>query len=139
MALHSSTLSWAFVAFSAMGLLPAANAEPGRHTVLVMLQNVARAPSAPVELAQAEASRLYALIGVDVVWVTEVPDPPRRLQVVCLTTMEPLRELNVADSAVEYTLVPLGRRAIRTYVFGRVSREPRVSSARSWTRYWPSQ
>lgn len=71
--------------------MPAASrAEPGRATVPVMLQNLAGVPSHIVQPAQAEVSRLNALIGVEVVWVTEVPDRAGHMRVVCLTTMGPV-------------------------------------------------
>jgi hypothetical protein len=122
---HFSKPSCGFLIVAALVCLPAASsAEPGRPSVLVMLQNLAGAPSALVELAQGEVARLYALIGVEVVWVTEVPDHAGHMRVVCLTTMRPPRGVNVADSALGYTLLPRGKRAILTYVMWR-----RVESA----------
>jgi hypothetical protein len=65
-----------------------------------------------------EVIRLYDLIGIEVIWVAEVPDPARRLRVVCLITHDGRpHEVKTADSVLGYTLVPHGGRGIRAYVF----------------------
>ncbi len=127
---HFSKLSYGFLIVAALVCLPATNsAEPGRPSVFVMLQNLAGAPTALVELAQGDVARLYALIGVEIVWVTEVtevPDPARRMRVVCLTKLDPPHQVNVLDSAVGYTVLARRKRTLRTYVsWRRVERASR--------------
>ena len=80
-----------FTAFLVVGAwLPSTgSAQPAGPGVLVLLQNDAGVPTDVALKAQAEVVRLYALIGVEVAWVTEVPQPGRRVRVVCLVTWEP--------------------------------------------------
>ena len=82
-----------------------------------MLQNDANAPSDLVDRARGEVARLYSLIDIDIVWVTEVP-ADTRLRVVSLTTWEP-SEKKVQPSVLGYTQVAPGKRGMRGYVFWR--------------------
>ena len=82
-----------------------------------MLQNDANAPAYLVDRATIEAARLFSLIDIDVVWVTEVP-AAARLRVVSLTTWEP-DDRKVETSVLGYTQVAEGKRGIRAYVFWR--------------------
>jgi hypothetical protein len=96
--------------------------QPVQPKVLVMLQNPARAPADVVARAQAEVARLYALIGVEITWVTAVPEAGTRLRVVSLTTWEP-KEDKIPATVLGYTQAGLEKRGIRAYVFwGRVER-----------------
>jgi len=68
-----------FLSVSAWVGLPAnGGAQPVSPPVLVLLQNDADVPPAVVAKAQAEVVRLYGLIGVEVTWVTKVPEPGSR-------------------------------------------------------------
>ena len=70
-----------------LSCLPAASqAQSVRPTLLVMLQNDANVESDLAAKAQSEVARLFDLIDVDLVWVTEVPAAGIRLRVVSVTT-----------------------------------------------------
>jgi hypothetical protein len=58
-----------------------------------MLQNDAGAPSDLVDRASREVTRLFSLIDIDIVWVTDVP-ADARLRAVSLTTWEPIDSPN---------------------------------------------
>jgi hypothetical protein len=110
--------SSAFLILTTWACLPAVSAaQPVRPTVLVMLQNDANAPADLVDRASREAARLFSLIDIDIIWVTEVP-ADTRLRVVLLTTWEP-DERKVEPSVLGYTQVAEGKRGIRAYVFWR--------------------
>lgn len=80
--LHLSVASGLFSATPAV-------AGPQRPQVWVLLRNDARADLKLVDSAKAELARLYALIDVDLVWVTEIPTPEKRLHVICLVNGDP--------------------------------------------------
>ena len=61
-----------FVASGAISVTPAV-AGAVRPQILVLFRNDARAEQGLVDSAKAEVTRLYALIDVDLIWVTEVP------------------------------------------------------------------
>jgi hypothetical protein len=82
-----------------------------------MLQNDAGAPSDLVDRASREVTRLFSLIDIDIVWVTDVP-ADARLRTVSLTTWEP-SEQKVEPSVLGYTHGSPGKRGIRGYVFWR--------------------
>jgi hypothetical protein len=111
-------ISPASLALTALTCLPTASAaQPARPTVLVMFQNEVNAPSELVDRASKEAARLFNLIDIDIVWVTEVP-ANTRLRVVSLTNWEP-DERKVQPSVLGYTQIAQGKRGIRAYVFWR--------------------
>jgi hypothetical protein len=117
--IQHSTYFGAFLTVTAWAGLPADSAaQPAGPGVLVILQNDAGVPPDIAAIAQAEVVRLYGLIGVDIAWVTKVPDPVRRVRVVSLVKWEP------ADDAVPASvlgLTPLDHegRGYRGYVFWR--------------------
>ena len=118
MGIQFSALSSAFLTITTLTSLPAVSAaQPVRPTVVVMLQNDARAPSDLVDRANREVTRLFSLIDIDIVWVTDVP-ADARLRVVSLTTWEP-SEQKVQPSVLGYTHGSAGKRGIRGYVFWR--------------------
>ena len=86
--------------------------------MLVLLQNDADVPPAVVARAQAEVVRLYGLIGVEVAWVTKVPEPGRRLRIVCLVAWEPA-DRRIPESVLGVTNTSRGDRGILAYVFWR--------------------
>jgi hypothetical protein len=98
--------------------LPAASAEPPGPTVLVLLQNDAGVPSNVVGIAQAEVVRLYGLIGVEVVWITRMPEVGGRVRVVSLVAWEPADD-SVPTSVLGVTYVSPKGRGYRAYVFWR--------------------
>lgn len=101
-----------------------------RPTVWAMLHNEAKAQEPLVDGVQAEVARLYALIDIDLIWVTKVPSPDKRLHVVCLVTWEP-SENSLPSSALGYTLTSPGHRGILAYVFlRRVERASQKFKAR---------
>jgi hypothetical protein len=108
----------------------AATSESVRPTVSALLNNDARVEQTLVDKAQAEAARLYALIDIDLIWVTEVPSPDKRLLVVCLVTWEP-DEKSLPASVLGYTPARPGHRGILAYVFlRRVERASQKFKAR---------
>jgi hypothetical protein len=82
-----------------------------------MLQNDAHVPSDLLDRAGREVARLFSLMDIDIVWVTEVP-AATRLRVVSVTTWEP-SEQKVQASVLGYTQVAPGKRGTRGYVFWR--------------------
>jgi hypothetical protein len=106
-----------FVSVSAWVGLPAnVGAQWVSPPVLVLLQNDAGVPPAVVAKAQAEVVRLYALIGVEVTWVTKVPEPGRALRTICLVAWEPADR---PESVMGLTYTGQGGRGVRAYVFWR--------------------
>ncbi len=101
-----------------------------RPTVWALLHNQAKADPTLVDKAQAEVARLYALIGVDVIWLAKVPGPDTRLHVVCLVTWEP-SESTLPASVLGYTPTKPGHRGNLAYVFlRRVERSSQKFTAR---------
>jgi hypothetical protein len=108
-----------FLALAMSAGLPAElRAQITRPAVPVLLQNDAGAPADVVSDAKREASRLFALIGVDITWVDQVPSPLGRLRVVSVTPWEP-DDRKTATSVLGYTQTAPGQRGIRAYVFWR--------------------
>jgi hypothetical protein len=88
--------------------------------VRVILLNDRVVPVALAERTQAEVTRLYKLIGVEVVWVAE-PPPDEELRTIKLTTWEPREDQ--FPFALGMTPAQPGTRGTRGYVFwGRVQR-----------------
>ena len=90
-----------------------------------MLQNEANVESDLAAKAQSEVARLFDLINVNLMWVTEVPAAGIRLRVVSVTTWEPPDR--IPASVLGYTQVAPGKRGTRAYVFW--SRVERASSS----------
>ena len=106
-----------FLSISACVGLPAnAGAQPISPPVLVLLQNDAGVAPAVVARAQAEVVRLYGLIGVEITWVTKVPEYGTRLRIVCLVAWEPADR---PESVLGLTNTGPGGRGILAYVFWR--------------------
>ncbi len=126
-----STLSSIFLTTITLACLPAGSAaQPARPGVLVMLQNDANVPTELVERARGEVTRLFSLIDIDLVWVTDVPQPGTRLRVVSITMWEP-PDQKVQPSVLGYTHGAQGKRGVRGYVFWRrVERTSLTFSAR---------
>lgn len=106
MLLAVSTVAW---------LPPSAAAEAPPGPVQVALRNDSLAPPDVQNLAQAEATRLYALIGVEIVWVSAATDDVA-VRMVKLTTWEP-REDRVPAMALGVTYSAEGATEARAYVF----------------------
>ena len=121
--LHLSVASGLFSATPAV-------AGPQRPQVWVLLRNDARADPKLVDSAEAELARLYALIDVDLVWVTEIPTPEKRLHVICLVNGEPAGR-SLPETALGYTPAGHGQRGVLAYVFLRRNRAsiPKIQSA----------
>ena len=116
MGIQFSALSSAFLTITALTWLPAvAAAQPARSPVQVMLQNEANVPSELVERARGEVTRLFALIDIEIRWVTDVPAPGTRLRTVSLTKWEPPDK----PSVLGYTQTAPEKRGVRGYVFWR--------------------
>jgi len=109
-----------FILFLSISTLVAAaenlRARPVGPPVLVLLQNDAEVPLAVVVKAKAEVVRLYGLIGVEIIWVTRVPEPGRRLRIVCLVAWEPADR---PESVMGLTNTGPSGRGILAYVFWR--------------------
>ena len=103
------------VASGAISMTPAV-AGAVRPQFWVFLRNDARAEQRLVDNAKAEVTRLYALIDVDLIWVTGVPTPEKPLHVICLVTKE-LDGQNLPESALGVTPTGLGHRSVLAYVF----------------------
>lgn len=108
----------ACMGLAAMGLPANAGAQPVGPPVLVLLQNDAGVAPAVVASAQAEVVRLYGLIGVEVTWVTKVPEYGTRLRIVCLVAWEPA-DRRFPESVMGFTNTGPGGRGILAYVFWR--------------------
>ncbi len=116
MGTQRSTFFTVFLSVAAAGLPVGSSAQPLAPAVLVMLQNDAGVPSEVAARAQAEVVRLCGLIGVEVAWVTEVPEPGRRVRVVSLVTWEPADDA-IPESVLGLTYANRERRGYRAYVF----------------------
>jgi hypothetical protein len=109
------------VAF-AVASLPHTSRSKGESSpqVRVILLNDSVVPVDLAERAQAEVTRLYKLIGVEVVWVAE-PPPDEELHTIKVTTWEPREDQ--FPFALGMTPAQRGTRGTRGYVFwGRVQR-----------------
>jgi hypothetical protein len=101
------------------GLIPDGAAQSVGPAVNVLLLNDARVPSDVAGRAQAEVTRLYRLIGVEVTWVTRMPPPAGgRARVVSLVTWEPA-ETEVPPSVLGFTYRSREKRGYLGYVFWR--------------------
>jgi hypothetical protein len=124
--IQHSTYFAAILTVTAWAGLPAdGSAQPVVPPVLAMLQNDARIPPEGAAIAQAEVVRLYGLVGVQIAWITKMPEPGRRVRVVCLVKWEPADD-SVPASVLGLTSVDREGRGYRAYVFW-----PRVHAA-SW-------
>ena len=103
-----------FVASGAISVTPAVAAV--RPQIWVLLRNDARAEQRLVDNAKAEVTRLYALIDVDLIWVTEGPTPDKLLHVICLVATEPDGK-SLPESALGVTPGGLRHRGVLAYVF----------------------
>jgi hypothetical protein len=107
----------------AIGVLPGKVAgQTSRPQVRVLLLNDNVVPTDLVERARGEVARLYALINIDVVWVTEGAGPDRPVPgsvvyVIKLTTWEPRED--EYPSALGMTPAQIDERGRRAYVFWR--------------------
>jgi hypothetical protein len=81
-----------------------------------MVQNDAAVPAGVLARAQEEVARLFAIAGVGLVWVTDVPQNGARVRFVCLTTWEPSAK-RIPETALGYTQAGVRSRGIRAYVF----------------------
>jgi hypothetical protein len=81
-----------------------------------MIHNPANVPPDIVGRARDEVARLFGLIGVEIVWVRQVPPPGTRVRIVSLVTWEP-NEDQAPASALGYTLTGPGTRGVLAYVF----------------------
>ena len=100
------------------------SAQPVCPTVMVMLQNEAGLRADLVARAAAEVVRLYSLIGVDIEWVTSVPENSGRLRSVCLVTRDS-GEDSVSSHVLGVTYTRPGEPKKRAHVF--VERVQRAS------------
>ncbi len=96
-------------------LAPAAAADASRGPVQVALHNDGLAPPDVASRAQAEVTRLYALIDVAIVWVPQTTDDAA-VRIVKLTTWEP-REDRIPAMALGATYGAEGVAEARAYVF----------------------
>jgi len=99
-------------------------AQPACPSVMVMLQNEAGLRADLVARAAAEVVRLYSLIGVDIEWVTSVPENSGRLRSVCLVTRDS-GEDSVSSHVLGVTYTRPGEPGRRAHVF--VQRAQRAS------------
>jgi hypothetical protein len=113
--LQSFAFASAFLFVVGLSFPTASHAQPARPTLLVMLQNDANVDSDLAAKAQSEVARLFDLINVDLLWVTDVPAAGTRLRVVSLTTWEPPDR--IPASVLGYTQAAPGKRGTRAYVF----------------------
>jgi hypothetical protein len=87
-------------------------------------------PSDIVDRASVEVARLFSLIGVEIVWVSDVPPPGTRVRIASLVTWKP-REDWIPATALGYALTGPGARGILAYVFWpRIERVSEQFSAR---------
>ena len=100
------------------------SAQPACPSVMVMLQNEAGLRADLVARAAAEVVRLYSLIGVDIEWVTSVPENGGRLRSVCLVTRDS-GEDSVSSHVLGVTYTGPGEPGKRAHVF--VQRAQRAS------------
>ena len=115
-----------FVASGAISVTPAV-AGAVRPQILVLFRNDARAEQGLVDSAKAEVTRLYALIDVDLIWVTEVPTPEKLLHVICLVIKEPDGTI-LSESALGVTPAASGCSGLCVSAADR-ARVPEIQSA----------
>jgi hypothetical protein len=92
-----------------------ARADPGAPVVVAMLQNDAAVPTDVAARAKDEVRRLFALIDVEIAWVSDVPRDGTSLRVVTLLRGEPLKK-KIPPNALGYTASAGTVRGIRGYV-----------------------
>jgi len=92
---------------------------------MVMLQNEAGLRADLVARAAAEVVRLYSLIGVDIEWVTSVPENGGGLRSVCLVTRDSGEDSSVSSHVLGVTYTGPGEPGRRAHVF--VQRAQRAS------------
>ena len=90
-------------------------AQPACPSLKVLLQNEAGLRADLVAKAAAEVVRLYRLIGVDIEWVTPLPENNDRLRSVCLVTREP--KDSVSPHVLGVTYKRPGEAGKRAHVF----------------------
>ena len=90
-----------------------------------MLQNEAGLRADLVARAAAEVVRLYSLIGVDIEWVTSVPENGGRLRSVCLVTRDSGEDSSGSSHVLGVTYTRPGEPGKRAHVF--VQRAQRAS------------
>jgi hypothetical protein len=101
-----------------------------RPRIPALLNNDARGDQALVDAAKAEVVRLYALIEIDLIWVSEVPGPDTEQHVICLVAWEP-DQTKLGSSVLGYTPARPGHRGALAYVFlRRVERSSQKFKAR---------
>jgi hypothetical protein len=100
----------------AIAFMPAtARADPGAPVVVAMLQNDAAVPTDVAARAKVEVRRLFALIDVEIAWVSDVPRDGTTLRVVTLLRGEPMKK-KMPPNALGYTASVGNVRGIRGYV-----------------------
>ena len=125
MVLRHSRLATALVAVTVwVGLAASGDAQRASPRVVVMLQNDAGVHAHVVATAQAEVTRLYRLIGVEIDWVSRAPQNCERLRVVSLALWAPA-ETKQSASVLGLTYVTPERSRNRVDVF--VERVERAS------------
>ena len=106
------------------GLVAHPTAQPACPSLMVMLQNEAGLRADLVAKAAAEVVRLYSLIGVDIEWVTSLPEQ-RRPIAVCLPRDPGAGEDSVSPHVLGVTYTRPGETGKRAHVF--VQRAQRAS------------
>jgi hypothetical protein len=106
-------LTWSVCVAPAAAATLDDGARPGTRVLLV---NEAGVPATMVSSVQAEVTRLYALIDVDVEWVTRVPGPAARVQVVSVVAWEP-EARDLATTVLGFAPKRPGTRGTLSYVF----------------------
>ena len=101
------------------------SAQPACPSVMVMLQNEAGLRADLVARAAAEVVRLYSLIGVDIEWVTSVPENGGGLRSVCLVTRDSGEDSSGSSHVLGVTYTGPGEPGKRAHVF--VQRAQRAS------------
>lgn len=89
---------------------------PPDPRVLVLINDLASVPSNVVDHARTEVCRLFALIGVEIVWVSDVPPAGTRLRIVTLVTWEPSPN-RLPASILGYVQTAPGKSGVMAYVF----------------------
>jgi hypothetical protein len=101
-----------------------------RPRIPALLNNDAGGDQALVDAAKAEVVRLYALIEIDLIWVSEVRGPDSEQHVICLVAWEP-DQRKLGSSVLGYTPARPGHRGVLAYVFlRRVERSSQKFKAR---------
>jgi hypothetical protein len=81
-----------------------------------VFQNAARVSAGLVERAQAEVSRHFREIDIEIVWVAEIPRDYQGVRVVALTRYEPSSS-GASGTVLGFTQTVPGGRGTRAYVF----------------------